>query len=516
MSADQLELVARWRADGAVRNLVLNLPAFKAGSKRYAITAELDRVGLAAVADLPGIRGFSGSLRADQDSGLLAIATRNATLDLGAWVPEAVELDNIDGTLIWRRSGDRMTVLSDSITVRNAVLDSQSSIEIVLERETPPRVDVNTSFSISDIAVAKRFIPQRIMPEKLHRWFQDALVKGTVSKGEAHLSGELERFPFNSGGGRFFLKATANDAVLRYLPSFPPSLLREAEVVLENTHLYSRQNRSTNQGNLTVNARVDIRNLLEPVLEIKGRSTGTLATIADFADKSPIAEVFGGQLGRVTLGGNASLDLDLLVPIRDWTAFEFTALIASKDGSLAVAGLNPPLTGVSGNVTVSKDSIASEDLTGIFLGEPVAIELENAPPDQPAYRVVANATGAASATAIVAAFELPLADRLSGTLAYEAQLLFPRGGQEPPVGFSVELQSDLSGLRSDLPAPLDKAADSSWPVQAGVTFEPGGELIRTTGSAESKFDWQISFARTAERWDFDRGVVAFGQGKRAP
>jgi uncharacterized protein (TIGR02099 family) len=282
--------------------------------------------------------------------------------------------------------------------------------------------------------------------------------------------------------------------------------------VLENTHLYSRQNRSTNQGNLTVNARVDIRNLLEPVLEIKGRSTGTLATIADFADKSPIAEVFGGQLGRVTLGGNASLDLDLLVPIRDWTAFEFTALIASKDGSLAVAGLNPPLTGVSGNVTVSKDSIASEDLTGIFLGEPVAIELENAPPDQPAYRVVANATGAASATAIVAAFELPLADRLSGTLAYEAQLLFPRGGQEPPVGFSVELQSDLSGLRSDLPAPLDKAADSSWPVQAGVTFEPGGELIRTTGSAESKFDWQISFARTAERWDFDRGVVAFGQG----
>ncbi|HNP35172.1 MAG TPA: YhdP family protein [Woeseiaceae bacterium] len=510
LTAQQVTILKRWHPDGIVRNLVATLSNLHDETPRYAVTAELDRVGFAASNDLPGIRGFSGSLRADQDSGLLAVESRNTSLDLGRWVPENVEFDVLDGTLVWRRNGERLTILSDNIVMRNAVIDSQSSIEVVLVNGASPTVDLTSKWSITDIAVAKRFIPKRVMTPQLHDWFQNALVAGAIHSGTAHLSGPLNRFPFDEGGGRFLVKGQVTDATLQYLPTFPPALISTAEVVLDKTHLYTRRNRSTSQRNTTINARVDIRDLKNPVLEIKGKSSGTLVTLADFADNSPIDSIFGGQLDRLTLGGDATLDLDLTVPLKDWREFEFTATLTTGNGSIAVAGLHAPVTELTGTVRIQKDDIASDDLHGRFLGTPVAVRIFSTQDTEARYKVIADATGSATATALLDELGLPLEKQLRGATDYRARLRFPRAGMDPPAGLSVTIESDLVGMAVDLPAPVEKKADDAWPLNGEIVFEPGGTTISTHGRVQSRLGWTADFTRVNDRWDFDRGVVALG------
>lgn len=510
LGADHQALIAERQPDGAIRNLVATVSDLDSDAVNFAVTAELERAGWAAFGQVPGVRGFTGSVRADPEGGLVSIDAQNLELDLASWMTRPVDADVASGTIIWRRSNTRTTILSDNIEFRNAVLDSQNSIEIILEADSSPVVDFSSSWSINDIAVAKRYIPERLMTPKLYAWFQNAFVAGRIPSGTTRLTGPLASFPFDNGEGRLLIEARAEDVSLKYLPTFPVSVASEIDIVLDNTHLYTRRNRATSLGNTSVNSIVEIKDLRVPVLEIKALSTGTLATIQDFAEESPVGAIFGGNLERVTVDGDATLDLDLTVPIRNWRDFEFTAKIQSSNGSMSIAGLGAPFTELSGTVTVEKNNISSEALGGRFLGGDIAIELTNASDDTPQYRIVANATGTADADALINELGLPLTGRLAGATAYRAQLLFPRGGQETPAPLSVRVESSLAGLSVALPAPFDKPSETLRQLQGELLFIPGGEHIESRGRIDDELRWDIGFVKLNDAWDFDRGVLSLG------
>ena len=91
-------------------------------SPRYAISADLENTGIAVYEDRPGVRGFTGRLRADWSGGRLEIRSQDMVVDLGSHLTESIPVDLASGTVIWRRSGERITVLSDNIAISNADL----------------------------------------------------------------------------------------------------------------------------------------------------------------------------------------------------------------------------------------------------------------------------------------------------------------------------------------------------------------------------------------------------------
>lgn len=508
---ERRQLFDELRPDGIVRNASVTLSDTDTDSPRYSVTATLDGVGYAAHGNIPGLRGFSGSLRADHSSGLLEIESDNVALSLPAWVKQPVDIETASGTVIWRRSGQRTTILSDSISIRNSFLDSDSDIEIVLDGDASPVIDLASNWSIEDISAAKRYIPQAIVKPKLYTWFQNALVSGEISRGRTRFYGSLDNFPFDDGVGHMLIEAKVRNTRLQYLPQFPAAEISEMDVILDNARLFTDSNRSINRGNAVVDATVEIPDLRQPVLSIAAYSTGTLETIRDFSANSPIGAIFGGQLDRVSVSGDASFTLDLLVPLRDSRSFQFTARVLTSNGSIAIDGLNPPLTDLSGAVTIERDLVSSESLGGQFLGESVAIELMNAPPTEANYRVVAHASGSATAERLVEDLGVPLTGRLDGRTDYTANILFPRAGVETPVPVSVRVRSDLQGMSLDLPLPFRKQAEESRGFAGELNFMPGGQRIESRGTTDGTFSWDIAFVKEADEWDFDRGMLVLGE-----
>ncbi len=510
------DTLRRFGLEGVLRDASLTVGDVDQPAAGLAVNAEFSGFGFQPHGKLPGIRNLSGSVRAEPSGGLLDLDSTEVEIRLPDYLSIPLPLDDLYGTLIWRHSDTRTTVLSDNVVLRNADFSISSSVELALEPLQSPVVDLVSRFSVTDIASVKRFIPDGLLGPMLYDWFQSALLSGSIPSGRAVLSGPLDAFPFDNDEGRMRIEANVRDTEFKYLPRWPAAEMLDVDVVLDRTHLYTRRNQSQSVGNSIVNARVDIRDLRQPVLTIDGSATGTLDTLRRFAAESPLAGLFAGQLDRIGVSGDASLVLDLDVPLLRARDFEVSARIRTADGTVSVPGLDPPVTEVAGSVTIERRTISSESLTGMFLGEPVRFELQPAPDELDGYSIVLNANGRVDDTGLVDGLGLPARGLLSGETEYVVSVLFPDANAETPVPLAVEAASDLVGIGVALPEPFAKAPDEPLTFAGELRFAPGGERIDAQGGLDDDLRWRLAFLRSGESWDLDRGVLSLGPESPAP
>ncbi len=499
-----------YRPSGEIRDLRADVVGLQTEHYRFDVSAQLADAGIATSEKFPGIHGFTGSIRANLSGGRLELDSSNLQIDLPQYLSETLVFDDAIGTVIWRRNNDGITVLSDSVRLRNADFDSQSSLQVRIHADgTSPDVDLDSRWSINDIASVKRFLPREILNPALYRWLNQALVSGVVTRGTTVLNGPLDKFPFDGGEGVFRIDARLENATLRYANSWPAAQLRSLDLVIDGTHLYSNRNDAENAGNHVLDARFEILDLRNPVLTIDAFATGTLGSIREFSRRSPIAALFGGQLDNVQVEGDASFNLQLVYPIKDWKNYSFTTRIQLSGGTMSIDGFDAPITDLNGIVTVTRDSVSSESLFGRFLGEYVDIDVAHAGQDMPSTSVIVNVKGVVSSEALIKELGVPLGDKITGSSEYRAKILFPRGGLDEPVPLQISITSDMVGISFDLPEPLKKAREKKSPLVAMIEF-PAQNQIVSSGSLDDDIKWSLDFRKDENGWDFDRGVLVSG------
>ncbi|MDA1063565.1 MAG: YhdP family protein [Proteobacteria bacterium] len=509
---EQQKMLADYAPDGVVRDLKAILTGLDSDLPRFDIAVELDRIGFAAYEKFPGVRGFSGVLRSDATGGLFEIRSNDLSIAVPPHLAEPVYLDELRGTLIWRRSANRTTLLSDSIVFGNADFDFETNVELTLEDGARlPVVDLAATWSINDVSVAKKYIPYIPRIPRTSEWFQEGLLAGSIPRGTVRLYGPMDKWPFDGGEGRFLVEANLRDALILYQRRWPVASVDDLDIVIDNTRMYTERNVINSEGNEISNARIEIGDFRAPILEVSAHSAGPMDAMRALLANSPIGtDVFKGNLDRVTVTGDGSFDLNLQVPIRDWRNFEFSARVQANNATMQMQGFPAPLTDLSGVMTVGRKDISSESLAGTFLGSPVSIDLRPAPATMPDYRIIATANGTATAAALIDELGIPLAGSLAGATEFEARILFARGEQEVPKPFSIELSSTLAGIGIDLPQPFNKAAEDLLPLFATIELPSASDTIITRGSAQDFLSWRLAFTKAEDRWDLDRGVVAFG------
>lgn len=507
---DQQDVLASHDPSGIVRDATVELTGLQSDDLQFDISADLESAGIASVNDRPGVRELSGRIRADRDGGRVEIASTNLRLDLRAHLADVLALDDAFGTIIWRRNAAGMLVLSDSVRIRNADFESQLSLQVSLPDDgTSPVVDFDSSWSVYDLSTMQRYLPVQLISPTLRQWLADALVAGRVSRGTTRLNGALDKFPFDNGEGEFLIEARLQDAILKYSDNWPAPEFRHLDLVVDGMRLYSQVNSAVNLGNEVENARIEIADLRDPILEIDAFATGTLQTIQNYVANSPIDSVLGGQVNRVTVDGDASFDLEVSYPIQDKEAYDFATRIRLSDGMIRVAGLAAPITELNGVVSVTRSDATSDSLFGRFLGQTVDLDLRRIGDEQSPHSVVLNAVGRTTASALEAELGAPIGTVLSGDADYVATVRFPNGRGPQPGPLQIQVESDLFGMRSDLPAPLGKSDEEPLPMTLNIEF-PSNQQITAAGTFADELSWRANFLKVEDVWDFDRGVLAVG------
>lgn len=496
-------LLAELKPQGVVSGLVASWEGALDAPTRYQAKAGFTGLTLAAKAasepagvGRPGLRNAALQIEASEAGGKATLGLDKGALELPGVLEEPlIALDTLSAQLAWKIETPRgATQPRISVQVKDgrfANADMQG--ELVAAWSTgggegsgrggryPGQLELDGRIARGDATQVARYLPLGI-PEAPRRYVERAVKAGTVRDATFRVKGDLWDFPFYAAktprDGEFRIAGKVEDAHFAYVPSEPAEGARPAwitpwpaftklngELVIDRASLEIRGARAQ-LGNVALSqVQGGIRHLSErSVFTIDGVARGPLAEMLGFVNTTPVADWSGHALARAAGSGNAELKLALALPLHDLDASTVKGSVVLAGNDLRLRPEAPLLAGTRGRVDFSQKGFAVVGASAKLLGGELAFEGGT----QPDGSLRFNGQGTASAEGLRRAGELGVLARLgtslSGQAGYRASLGFVRGLPE----FSVT--SSLVGLGIELPAPLRKPAEASWPLRIQSTL----------------------------------------------
>ena len=450
----------------------------------------------------PGLRNATLQLSATEQGGEARIGMKGGALELpGVFDDPLLPLEQLGAQLAWKiepaKAGAANPAPQVSVTVKDARFsnaDAQGELSgswrtgpgtgLARGGRYPGKLELDGRLMNGVVTRAWRYLPLDIS-KATRGYIEHAVQGGKLASASFRVKGDLSDFPFfnarSSQDGEFRITAKVEDASFAYVPSEPasgsapawaspwPMLTRaNAELIVDRGTLSIRNGRAQIGKVEWSGVQGAIRHLeADGVLGLEASARGPLAEMLQFVNQTPVGGWIGHALDSGSAAGAADLKLGLSIPLVDVAA-------ASVKGSLVLAGNDvritpdsPLLAGAKGRVDFTHKNFtisgASARLFGGELGFDGGL--------QPDGSIRFSGQGTASAEGLRRATDLGQAARLAGALsgqtAYRMSLGFAQGRPE------LTLTSNLVGLAINLPAPLNKSAETPLALRYQTALEPG-------------------------------------------
>ena len=432
----------------------------------WEVSARFADLGFAAGAGLPGLGGLSGTLEGDQGGGRYRLDSRGAHVDVPEIFDSArLQFDQLRADGGWQRRAGQLEITLDSAQFENPDAAGHASGVYRPQTGGAGEIDLQAKLTRAEGTAVWRYLP-RVVGSHTQDWVRTSIRQAEVPEASLRLRGALDAFPFRDGEGEFRVVIRVANASLDYATGWPMIEGIFGEVRFEGPGMRIEAARARIFGAALTDVVADVPDLdVQPseVMTITGKAAGPSAEFLRFVSASPVSARIGGFTDGMRAQGRGSLDLRLVMPLRqieDSTVegeFRFAA-----NRLWLVEGL-PVLEGAAGRLRFTADTLSMPEARAQFLGAPARVSAQTL--DDGTVRFVAS--GAASGSALSAAWDLPLLDHVSGSADWKAQIDIARGATQ------LSLESELLGLTSSLPAPLNKNAAQAWPLRVHLDAPAG-------------------------------------------
>ena len=498
-------LDARWvgPVDGPI--------SFSAQGRVSALSIAAAPAPAPAAPDTPGRPGVSGAtidFQVTEAGGVAKVKITEGTLELpGVFEVPRLALDQLSTEAQWKLSGAKIDVQLRNLQFANADAQGQAQVhwrtsEPTISGAMVPRfpgvLDLQGSLSRGEGNRVHRYLPLVLAPV-VRQYVRDAVLQGQISAVKFKVLGPVAKLPFaDPAQGEFRVSATVRNGELAYVPKslqapgearWPALTELNGELVFYQAAL--QVNSASGKvaglpGLRLVKGDVRIPDLMRhPTVEVTGDVQGALTDALAFVNTSPLAAITEQALAQTTASGSASYHLHLRLPIDAINSAKVEGTIVLPGNDVRFAPDAPLLSSLRGTVNLSEKGFSVAGAQAKLLGGEARIDggTRAQPPAAPgkagALRVEIKVQGQASAEGLRQAKELGLlarlAQRMSGSAAYSAALVFRRGVPE------ISVTSSLQGLALNLPPPLAKVAETALPVRfdnalLAASMAPGQKL----------------------------------------
>ena len=448
-------------------------------------------------AGIPGIENLWGSVDADQRHGTALLDTSNVAITLpGVFDDPRLKLDHLQGRADWtigkKAPGDNhpaFTVKLADFGVSNADVAASATADYSNPGHGRGSLDLKADFERAQVSRIARYLPTSIS-EKLRIYLGHGLQAGMSRGATIEIHGDLTKFPYSRDpdAGVFHIVAPFKGG--KFDPSpYPPRKMRNGtpnvwppldgidgvfelkEKMLRFDIDRARYKRVALHG---VNGRIDDLGTRESNLVIKGDGLGPLADMLDYVNESSLGIMARHQTEKIRAEGPASLALKLTVPRTPKPHIGVEGALGFENNRLTVENV-PPLSQLRGKVHFTERSAQTDRLTAQFLGGDLrasgglkqdgtyALDLDGHLAVDAARGLGLHGPAAQVLT------------RMSGSAPYALNVRGAKGRLP-----QLTVNSDLTGLALDFPAPFNKPVGAPMPLRlaAGpstVTGETGLE-----------------------------------------
>lgn len=482
--------LADYAPRGRVNDLRLSWSVEEGGEdavlKGYSVRARFENLGMRPVGAVPGFAGMSGNIEASEKLGSLNLNSRNAKVELPKVMHDPqLGFDQLTAQASWSVEQGVADVQLQNLAFNNKDAAGSASGRYRGRAGEPGEIDFMARLTRAETNAVWRYLPLVVYPET-RDWLRAAIVGGKAEEARLKLKGDLKKFPFpDNRDGIFQVTTRANGATLRYAPDWPEITGISADLLFEASRMVITAKTGHIYGAALEGARAEIPDLAadEPVLKVKGKASGPTAEFLRFVDTSPVGEWIERFTEGLQVHGSGSAQIQLTIPLSHIDKSVVDGEYAFVNNRIVIDEATPPLTEVNGQLRFTEKAVTVRNASASMFGAPVTINVVT----RPEGGIAITAQGGASIAALRRQYDVGLLEHMSGDTTWRGTLLV-RGKS---AGLTIE--SNLQGIASSLPEPLNKSAAEQLPLRIEKLPAPEAALPR---QGESRDMLRFSLGRT--------------------
>jgi uncharacterized protein (TIGR02099 family) len=445
----------------------------------YRATVRFSGLRAAASGAIPGIALARGTIRADDHALSLELPPQAATLAVTDVFRKPFSFTRFGGTLVAWRADGAWNIGLDSLRFVDAEgLAGNGRAHLVWRGSRhAPFLSAYAVLDRGQVTDAKRFLPYHRMPKAMVAWMDRALVAGKITSARVLMRGDLDDWPFLDHQGRFEATATVADAAFDFSSEWPQATGVDAAVDFVDNHMAIVATHASVQGVTATHAVATIPDLSHGVLDLDIQGGGRGPQLLDFVRHTPLATDAADALEGLTVGGKADFAVKLSIPLNDPKAFKLDGTVDLAHADVTAQKWKVAIKDLGGRMLIDSTGFLAPKLTGVFRGAPATLSMAvGGSVSNPADIVEASLDTRASAQTLVQGYPdlVPLIARVSGAAPFHIGVRLVRGDGGAPAVPILNVRSSLAGLALDFPAPLDKPAAATMPLDLTLQLPPEG------------------------------------------
>ncbi|TDY01074.1 YhdP family protein [Thiohalophilus thiocyanatoxydans] len=516
LDEQQSEFLQTAKPAGDVQNLHFRHSKKPQERVAYQVQAGFEQLSTRPWRDLPGVDGLSGRILADERQGRLQLRSGSGALDLPRLFREPLAVSRFQGDVQWQNEDDNWRIQSNDLEVETADIEAAGELLLTIPRESSisPYLDMQVNFANGKAASARRYYPTGIMGNGLVNWLDRGIVDGHISQGGVVFNGRLRDFPFRDNQGQFKVEFDARNATLDYREQWPELSGIDLSAVFTGRGMELLVQRGKLFDMRLSPSRVRIDDFKSPQLQLQMDANGKLPDVTRLLTESPIAPGGRAFVQRSKVKGSVHTRFEAMIPlnprIKKQSPLRYQGELNIDNGQLHVLDGQLALLDINGQINFDQDALSSRDLRSQLFDETVELTLDSRQLKQGNKQISILADGQVDARRLAEHFAMPWSDAVEGRTSWHGEVVVesgPESGQPP----RVRLDSNLKGVRSDLPSPLNKRAEEFTPLSAAMRFSSDGPGQISVNLAD-RLGARVELERGEARTEVTRGALHFGTG----
>ncbi|MEP6881393.1 MAG: YhdP family protein, partial [Dokdonella sp.] len=431
-----------------------------------------------AVDAIPGIAPLAARLSGDSHGMLLEVPDQETRIDNRKLFRKPFELTHFGGDVTaWKDDdGWRIGTHQYRIESRDFMLSLRGGAQLQTDGSRP-LMDLAAVVTRGNVEAAKLFWP-KTMPESTVKWLDRALEEGDIVAGRAMIHGDLDNWPFNDNAGRFEAHAELSALKLAYLPDWPVGEDLDVSTSFINNGMQATAHSGRSLGVTIDETEASIADFHEPVLELSVDGHGAGKDLLAYLRATPVGEDHVSTLSGLAIGGNAVVHVDLDIPLKHHEQSTLDGKVDLSDADLDESTWDLNFKKANGQVRFTRTGVVADSLVTTFEEFPVTLGIAiGSSTSDSSNSFEARLHGILPASAIFArASELaPALPRFPGEAEWRVGLDIGADNGAAIGRKTLSVSSDLKGIAINLPAPLEKAADTSQAFFLNLQMPPLGQ-----------------------------------------
>lgn len=456
---------------GELENVEFQQTTNKKEINSFFLSGKVNKLSLNSFEKIPGLKDISGELFVNENSGLLAINSKNSEVEFKDVLSDPINVKKLIGDIEWIKNTHSWTFSTKDIQVDNDDVSSISSFSLdIPDNGASPYLDLQSILKNGQATAIKKYLPSVIKTGEFEKWVNNAFISGTVETAGILINGRLNDFPYKNNTGVFKAQANGKDIELNYKDNWPHAKNGEIDIIFTGQGMEAGIKHVELLGSYADDIELVIEDLAKPLLKMKGHVKSNADDIAQFSSTTFLKEA-RDFVTQSTFSGETNIDMFLDIPLSDEVEKLYPLNIKAKarlvDAKLSTAKDKLYATKINGIVDVTENSITAKRIKADILDGHSSIDIFTRHEfDGHPIRLVMQGNVDVSKT--MKSFKLPGYDKVSGRTDWQGVFTLEHK-QDGVVKNSIfQGTADMDKVIIKLPLPMTKPVNIKLPTYLTV------------------------------------------------